>query len=74
MDSIKSSKTPKSSKVKTPKVVEDVVVPVKVEKPKRKPSAYNLFVKEHYKDEDIQALEPKERLSGIAAKWREFKK
>lgn len=39
-------------------------------KVKRPPSAYNLFVKEHYQDPDIQSMAPNVRLKEIAKKWK----
>ena len=45
-----------------------------VEKPKRAPSAYNLFVKECYKREEVQKLPPKERFSKVAQMWQQEKK
>ena len=45
----------------------------KKDKPKRKPSAYAQFVRDHYKDGDVQALVPKMRFALIAKKWKEHK-
>lgn len=41
-------------------------------KTKRKPSAYNLFVKEAMNNEDIKKLTNKERLSLISKRWKEL--
>ena len=46
---------------------------VKKVKAKRKPSAYNLFVKDLYHTKEIQAVEPKKRLKAIAERWRKEK-
>ena len=42
-------------------------------KTKRKASAYAIFVKTHYKDKDVQALQPKMRFALIAKKWKKEK-
>ena len=56
-------KTKKPKKPKKPKK----------DKVKRKPSAYAQFVRDHYKDADVQALVPKKRFGLIALRWREHK-
>lgn len=43
------------------------------EKPKRAPSKYNLFCKEHCKDEDVVSLKPTDRTRKLAEKWRVHK-
>ena len=57
---------PKKAKVEKPKKE-------KKERTKRKPSEYAQFVKEHYKDKDVQALPPKQRFGLIAKKWKKEK-
>ena len=57
---VKKPKKPKKSKKEKEKV-------------KRKPSAYAQFVRDHYKDADVQALVPKKRFGLIALRWREHK-
>jgi len=57
---VKKPKKPKKSKKEKEKV-------------KRKPSAYAQFVRDHYKDDDVQALVPKKRFGLIALRWREHK-
>ena len=55
-------------------VVEKTEKPVLSEKkPKRAPSAYNLFVKDAYKRDEVQALPPKERFSAVASLWQKQK-
>ena len=39
-------------------------------KPKRAPSAYNMFVKANYQNPEVQALPFKERLSKIGMMWK----
>ena len=53
----------KVKKVTVEKVEKKVekVKKIKKDKVKRKPSAYAQFVKEHYKDKDVQAVPPKQR-------------
>jgi hypothetical protein len=43
---------------------------VKVKKPKRAPSAYNLFVRLHMKDPEIMTQPPKSRMAAIGQLWR----
>jgi hypothetical protein len=61
---VKEEKTPKAKKEKV----------LKTEKPekkvKRKPSAYNLFVREKMQDEDVKCLPHKDRLKHIAKVYR----
>ena len=71
-------KTEKVKKTRQKKVVEKPVVSEKpvvkpVEKIKRAPSAYNLFVKESYKLDEVQKLPPKERFSAVASLWQKEK-
>lgn len=47
--------------------------PVVEKKPKRAPSAYNLFVKDAYKRQEVQALPPKDRFSKVAELWQKEK-
>ena len=77
----------KSEKVKKPRrkkpdvekpdvekpVVSEKPVVEKEQKPKRAPSAYNLFVKECYKRDEVQKLPPKERFSKVAELWQKEK-
>lgn len=44
----------------------------KAAKPKRKKSAYNIYVREMMKTDDIQALDHKEKMSAIAKQWKEL--
>lgn len=52
-----------------PKAKLCAICSAKIERPTRAPNAYNLFVKEHMQDPDIQALKPTERLAACAKKW-----
>lgn len=63
----KKAKTEKTEKMEK---VEKKTKKPKTEKPKRKASAYAQFVKDHYKDKDVQALPPKQRFGLIAQKWK----
>lgn len=73
---VKKTRKPRQKKV-VESVSEEPVVE-KVEKPKEKvkrpPSAYNLFVKEAYKRDEVQKLLPKDRFSAVASLWQKEKK
>ena len=69
----KVNKVEKVEKVEKVKKVKKEKKPTKVNKVKRKPSAYAQFVKEHYKDSDVQAVPPKQRFKLIAEKWKKHK-
>ena len=74
---VKTVEKPKKvKKTRQKKVVEKPVekpVVKPVEKIKRAPSAYNLFVKESYKLDEVQKLPPKERFSAVASLWQKEK-
>ena len=66
--------TPATETVVEDSTVEESVAPAKASKAKKsggkkKPSPYNLFVTEQYKDEEIKALPYKERMKAIAQRW-----
>ena len=74
----KTENVRKTRKSRQKKVVEKPVVSEKpvvkpVEKIKRAPSAYNLFVKESYKLDEVQKLPPKDRFSAVASLWQKQK-
>ena len=55
----------------SPEETESSSSPVKKEKAKRAPSAYNLFVKEHIGQ--FSNLPPKERMSAVSELWKASK-
>ena len=67
----KVKKTRQKKTVVEKPVEKPVVKPV--EKIKRAPSAYNLFVKDAYKRDEVQALPPKDRFSAVASLWQKEK-
>jgi hypothetical protein len=72
---VRKNRKPRQKKVVEPVSEEPVVE--KVEKPKEKvkrpPSAYNLFVKEAYKRDEVQKVLPKQRFSKVAELWQKEK-
>jgi len=46
---------------------------VRPKKQKKKPSAYNLFVKKHMATDKVKKLQPKDRLKYVGAIWKEHK-
>ena len=68
---IEAVEKPKKKTRQKKTVVEKPVLSEK--KPKRAPSAYNLFVKDAYKRDEVQALPPKERFSAVASLWQKQK-
>lgn len=46
---------------------------IKVQKPTRKPNAYNAFVKTAMARADVQKLPPKQRMKAVAILWRRDK-
>ncbi len=42
-------------------------------KDKKKPSAYNMFVKKHMATDKVKKLEPRDRMKYIGAIWKEHK-